>query len=100
MNISQILTIFVPQGLKLMMRKTTLIALALIPLLVSSRTLPLRVQPSASDLRFPDLATVWDEAMPLGNATLGALVWQRWDMSRGKWSNVLMRIDNEERVYC
>ena len=43
MNISQILTIFVPQGLKLMMRKTTLIALALIPLLVSSRTLPLRV---------------------------------------------------------
>ena len=83
-----------------MMRKTTLIALALIPLLVSSRTLPLRVQPSGSDLCFPDLATVWDEAMPLGNATLGALVWQHWDMSRGKWSNVLMRIDNEERVYC
>ena len=58
-----------------MMRKTTLIALALIPLLVSSRTLPLRVQSSGSDLCFPDLATVWDEAMPLGNATLGALVW-------------------------
>ncbi len=65
-----------------MMRKTTLIALALIPLLVSSRMLPLRVQPSASDLQFPDLATVWDEAMPLGNATLGALVWQRGDMLR------------------
>ena len=50
-----------------MMRKTTLIALTLIPLPVSARTLPLKVQPSASDLRFPDLATVWDEAMRLGS---------------------------------
>lgn len=33
--------------------------------------------PSASDLVFADLAATWDEAMPLGNATVGALVWQR-----------------------
>jgi hypothetical protein len=26
---------------------------------------------------FPDLARTWDEGVPLGNATLGALVWQK-----------------------
>lgn len=29
------------------------------------------------DLRFDQLATTWDEAVPLGNATIGALVWQK-----------------------
>ena len=33
--------------------------------------------PSDSDLVFNDLATVWDEAMPLGNASVGELVWQK-----------------------
>ncbi|WP_370860652.1 glycosyl hydrolase family 95 catalytic domain-containing protein [Parabacteroides faecis] len=37
----------------------------------------LPVVPSDSDLQFPDLAKTWDEGMPLGNATVGALVWQR-----------------------
>ena len=37
---------------------------------------------SDSDLVFNDLATVWDEAMPLGNATLGELVWQKGDNLR------------------
>lgn len=37
----------------------------------------LPVTPSESDLQFSDLATTWDEGMPLGNATVGALVWQR-----------------------
>ena len=37
----------------------------------------LPVTPSESDLQFPNLATSWDEGMPLGNATVGALVWQR-----------------------
>lgn len=37
----------------------------------------LSVSPSDSDLKFNDLATTWDEGMPLGNATVGALVWQR-----------------------
>ena len=35
------------------------------------------VTPSESDLVFTGLARSWDEAMPLGNATVGALVWQR-----------------------
>ncbi len=39
-------------------------------------------EPSGSDLHFSSLATVWDEAMPLGNATLGALVWQKEDHLR------------------
>lgn len=42
----------------------------------------LEVQPSDSDLVFNDLAAVWDEAMPLGNATVGELVWQKGDNLR------------------
>lgn len=34
------------------------------------------------DLVFNDLATTWDEGMPLGNATLGSLIWQRGDHLR------------------
>ena len=37
----------------------------------------LSVTPSNSDLQFPVLAKSWDEGMPLGNATVGALVWKR-----------------------
>ena len=33
--------------------------------------------PSDNDLVFSDLATTWDEGMPLGNAIIGALVWQK-----------------------
>jgi hypothetical protein len=42
----------------------------------------MEVEPSESDLVFNDLATVWDEAMPLGNATIGELVWQKGDNLR------------------
>lgn len=38
--------------------------------------------PSASDLAANALATVWDEAIPLGNATIGALIWQKDSMLR------------------
>ncbi len=34
------------------------------------------------DLRFAQLANVWDEAIPLGNGTIGALVWQKGDKLR------------------
>src|ERR1700744_4650159 len=36
-------------------------------------------QPQASkhDLQFDSLATRWDEAIPLGNGMLGALIWQK-----------------------
>ena len=42
----------------------------------------LKTDPTESDLVFTDLASVWDEAMPLGNATVGALVWQKEDHLR------------------
>ncbi|WP_152270237.1 glycosyl hydrolase family 95 catalytic domain-containing protein [Agriterribacter humi] len=34
------------------------------------------------DLYFKQLATVWDEAIPLGNGTVGALIWQKGDHLR------------------
>lgn len=36
-----------------------------------------QVTPSDSDLAFTSFATGWDEGVPLGNAIVGALVWQR-----------------------
>lgn len=36
-----------------------------------------REKPLASDLQFTQLAKSWDEGIPLGNATVGALLWQR-----------------------
>lgn len=33
--------------------------------------------PHGSDLQYVGLAPTWDEGIPLGNATVGALVWQR-----------------------
>lgn len=35
------------------------------------------VEPSESDLTFQSVAQRWDEGVPLGNATVGALVWAR-----------------------
>ncbi len=40
------------------------------------------LRPSSSDLAFDSLATRWDEAIPLGNATVGALVWRNGDKLR------------------
>ncbi|MDR1602303.1 MAG: hypothetical protein LBS42_07745, partial [Tannerella sp.] len=37
---------------------------------------------SPNDLVFNSLATVWDEAVPLGNAIVGSLVWQKDDALR------------------
>lgn len=34
------------------------------------------------DLRFNKLASQWDEAIPLGNGTLGALIWQKGERLR------------------
>ena len=39
-------------------------------------------QPIKHDLHFEKLANRWDEAIPLGNGMLGALVWQRSDHLR------------------
>lgn len=37
----------------------------------------LPVTSGTSDMVFPSLSTTWDEGVPLGNATVGALIWQR-----------------------
>jgi len=38
--------------------------------------------PGPHDLVFTDLASTWDEAIPLGNGMLGALVWKKDDKLR------------------
>ena len=35
------------------------------------------VTPTAQDLTFAEAAPTWDEGIPLGNATVGVLVWQK-----------------------
>lgn len=42
-----------------------------------SKTIRLDVTPSPSDLQFGKLAMTWDEGIPLGNAVVGSLIWQR-----------------------
>lgn len=37
----------------------------------------LPVTPSKNDLVFSDIAQTWDEGMPLGNSTVGSLIWQK-----------------------
>ena len=34
------------------------------------------------DMEFRDLARKWDEAIPLGNATIGSLIWQKGERLR------------------
>lgn len=60
------------------MKQNILLVLSVWLLAACNNTdIDLPVIPSDSDLQFPDLAKTWDEGMPLGNATVGALVWQR-----------------------
>lgn len=47
-----------------------------------SNNTDLSVVSDVHDLEFDNLAKVWDEAMPLGNATLGSLVWQKGNSLR------------------
>lgn len=42
----------------------------------------LQAEASGSDLVFDSLAQSWDEGIPLGNATVGALVWKKGDALR------------------
>jgi alpha-L-fucosidase 2 len=46
-------------------------------LFISWRSLLFAQPNQRHDLKFDKLATVWDEAIPLGNGMLGALVWQK-----------------------
>ena len=47
------------------------IGVLLLPVLLLAQPAP------QHDLHFKQLATAWDEAIPLGNATVGALIWQK-----------------------
>lgn len=42
----------------------------------------IKVSEHEYDLVYTNLATRWDEAMPLGNATLGSLIWQKGENLR------------------
>ena len=56
--------------------KTNLLLFALLTSFSScQKSQVLSVQESPYDLKFPELAQTWDEGMPLGNATVGSLVW-------------------------
>lgn len=41
-----------------------------------------KLNPSKNDMLFDKLADRWDEAVPLGNGTVGALIWQKEDKLR------------------
>lgn len=64
------------------MKYVTTLLLAFSILLSCDRTPCLETETSPSDLSFTALAKVWDEAVPLGNGTLGELVWQKGDSLR------------------
>ncbi|MCW3112716.1 MAG: hypothetical protein JWR18_1112 [Segetibacter sp.] len=51
-------------------------------LFISGQSLLFAQPNQRHDLKFDKLATVWDEAIPLGNGMLGALVWQKNDRLR------------------
>ncbi|MDD4821959.1 MAG: hypothetical protein PHI48_05310 [Bacteroidales bacterium] len=59
------------------MKTNYLIIAFLLFLLPVSAKKTLTLTPSAYDLRFNDLATTWDEGMPLGNAVVGSLIWEK-----------------------
>lgn len=59
------------------MKKTILLVMSVWLLTACGGEVNLSVTPSDSDLQYSELAKRWDEGVPLGNAVVGALVWQR-----------------------
>lgn len=60
-----------------MNKNQLLIVLVLLGSLLSCGPGDIQLRKSKHDMQFRQLATRWDEAVPLGNAMLGALVWQK-----------------------
>ncbi|MFQ9504366.1 MAG: hypothetical protein ACLR1G_11010 [Alistipes indistinctus] len=58
------------------------LVLSLLVLLSGCGNSPVGYTPSPHDLVFDSLAGKWDEAVPLGNGQVGALVWQKGDRLR------------------
>jgi alpha-L-fucosidase 2 len=72
---------------KYQMRKTGLLQLIFLILFLGVISCTpivesLKLNKSPQDLMFPSLARSWDEGIPLGNAMVGALVWQNGDNLR------------------
>ena len=65
------------------MRVSVLLSGLLVGLMACTSGLEnLPTKTSKSDLVFDSLAQTWDEGVPLGNATIGALVWKKGDALR------------------
>ena len=64
------------------MKTTVLLASCCLAFASCSSNYNCEVLPSSSDIVYPTLSTTWDEGIPLGNATVGALVWQHGDALR------------------
>ena len=47
---------------------------------------------SPNDLHFDRLATVWDEAIPLGNGMIGVLIWERKANLDSHWTGLIYGI--------
>jgi alpha-L-fucosidase 2 len=65
-----------------MTKKNFLVLAPLMLILFQLGAKNLPVQSSKNDLVFNNLAKSWDEGMPLGNAVVGSLVWQRGSFLR------------------
>lgn len=65
-----------------MKRGQLVIPLILLVSLISCQLADIKLRRSDHDLQFQQLASRWDEAVPLGNAMLGALVWQNGENLR------------------
>lgn len=74
------------KGLNILNKATTrrnlFIATLLFAYLMSWSSNHLTTTPTKSDLHFTKPAAIWDEGIPLGNATIGALVWQKGEALR------------------
>ncbi|MCK4991745.1 MAG: glycoside hydrolase N-terminal domain-containing protein [Bacteroidales bacterium] len=57
--------------------KTSLFLLSALLVLTNCTSAKPDLQPSPHDLVFDQLASSWDEGMPLGNGIMGALVWEK-----------------------
>ena len=63
------------------MMKNLVSLLAVLILVSCTKPLP-EIEPSGHDLVFSELASTWDEGIPLGNGMLGALIWKKGENLR------------------
>ena len=64
------------------MRYRKLLFAILFLLAIDSYASVLTVSTHVHDMEFRDLARKWDEAIPIGNATIGSLIWQKGERLR------------------